>query len=327
MFQTVTGYSIDKSEPQNLCKQCFEDLLVSYSFKKRCDETQAALEKLVTKVETIVEVKEEKQELEIEQVDDISFEIVSEVDAKPESEPEEYEDYEAIDDDPDYQSPVKQTDQQCLFCDQTFKTKKGFNAHLNDTHTEFLTATCTGCNKPQLPQLLDEHHNKCDRYSRKQQVVCSFCGIFLKKAQLQKHVHSLHGDPNLTFECDLCHAKVRTKASVVSHMRNLHLPPSWKCKECGEVFKSNSGLLRHRRIAHVEKYGLLSCKYCDFKTTTHSNLRCHTLAHIGEPGKNHKCPHCNMKFYQKHQLNSHLATHTNDVSTITICCEGKLLKI
>lgn len=327
MFQKVTGYSIGDSEPQNFCKKCSDDLIISFKFKQRCEKTQQVfhnhlkdLKWGVIKLEQceIIDSDDNDRDYEppkielIETIEKLKEESDSHV-LIPEVDIHE-------DCDGDYLPPAPPIPKEirCFFCNVQLKSKFALRSHVFEQHKEKLTEKCSGCRQMFCPQLFQQHISTCGKYIKHQRVICNFCGEMFSNSHLPKHIKYVHEAPEL-FTCDLCGLKnIKNKDALQSHMRNLHLPPSWRCVECLVVFKSNSALFRHRRIEHPDKYKLLVCKYCDFKSATHSNLRVHTLSHLGETAKKHKCSFCSMRFHQKHHLTFHEATHSNLVSFIRI---------
>lgn len=205
----------------------------------------------------------------------------------------------------------------CPFCDVRLKNMSTLKHHLTNVHPEQRTLKCMFCDVYSFTQeLLQSHQFKCKGYQEhmeQEELVCPYCPVTkIGKKKLNAHVVACHTRHTNTvpFECDICKKLLKTKSSLHSHMKIMHLEKQMlKCDFCGEHYKSISGLKYHISQYHSQT-DTFSCHLCDFETKQEFLLRRHLKRHMGE--KNHVCQECGRAFGSLDSLKNHMLVHTDE---------------
>uniref|UniRef100_A0A336LRW5 CSON001758 protein n=1 Tax=Culicoides sonorensis TaxID=179676 RepID=A0A336LRW5_CULSO len=297
-FEKVTGFSIQDTEPQNICFKCSRKLNSAYDLIKVAENTQEILGGIYPKIE-VTEIKVE-----------IDPELKMNVDEDPE-ESEEKNDNINSDSDSNPQSDTenvqvkKKVDKskKCYFCQKTFKRPSSLLKHMNAFHSKERNKSCEFCSKKfffdtQLekhvkycksrPKTLEECNEKSEylrRYLKnyRQRIVCPVCGILATKEHWKIHEKPPEDEIVLAkqYICDLCGLTLGTRPGMEKHMKYSHLNHKAKCKFCVASFKNPSALSRHYRKFHSDITQEYRCRYCDFSTKGEHEIRRHRTIHTG----------------------------------------------
>ncbi|XP_069676003.1 gastrula zinc finger protein XlCGF26.1-like isoform X2 [Periplaneta americana] len=141
----------------------------------------------------------------------------------------------------------------------------------------------------------------------KKKFVCIECGKqFIQKQHLISHMRTHTGErPFMCKECGKTFAQtVHLKNHQITHTR---LKP-FSCSECGKCFAQNIHLKNHLSTHTGEKpYG---CNLCGKTFAQNVHLKNHLSTHTGE--KPFRCTECGKTFAQNIHLKNHLSTHTHE---------------
>jgi uncharacterized Zn-finger protein len=139
---------------------------------------------------------------------------------------------------------------------------------------------------------------------------------------------------NSSHECKVCHKKLTSKSSLISHVKANHAKktaPSGKtiitksivtaaatkttkskkihhCSHCDKVFTESGNLSRHKRVHSGKKP--YQCTQCDKAFSRVDVLKKHERVHTGE--KPHRCTQCNKAFPRSDSLRVHVRIHTGE---------------
>ena len=146
---------------------------------------------------------------------------------------------------------------------------------------------------------------------------CHVCDQrFTGKFGMQVHVKNVH--EKLTFDCEFCGKKLRSKASLTHHIKSHHLNPAKvACLFCDEIFDHKSLILGHLIEAHATRSetDAFECNFCHENFQTEKSIRRHIKLKHNE-GK-FKCEHCEKVFDRK----SYLHNHTRSVHEKFLQCD------
>lgn len=85
--------------------------------------------------------------------------------------------------------------------------------------------------------------------------------------------------PVVTYECDLCDYRSRSKFMHVMHMHRKHgfalKMPEFRCNVCRKLFASNRSLKKHNRNSHHKRTTAtrFNCPFCDFGCNAKMKMR------------------------------------------------------
>ena len=181
---------------------------------------------------------------------------------------------------------------------------------------------------------------------KKKQWLCSSegCGIFFNsKKVLNRHKLEEHGiegelsicsickfeSPNVhslarhmavhtverNFSCDECGEKFKYERSIGKHkmMHQRILQKNLVCQigDCKEAFKNKRQFHHHQRKDHrdFKKRSNSICKICDFDSRSKNNLARHMVKHTKE--KQYMCHECDKSFAWENGLINHVKIHKN----------------
>lgn len=218
------------------------------------------------------------------------------------------------------------------------------------THTGRYPFSCTQCERAfafrfQLTLHVRRQHRPGGP------LVCPHCPRnFVAEDAHATHV-ALHGAPHAaSLECGDCHRLYETPRLLEKHQASTHGPPPntrFGCALCGKRFRTSSGIVAHRRVAHPDqgstettshtaavvrshvrswahrpgrRYGCsrwkYSCEPCGRFFKFDGSLRAHRVFFHGIEGEateERNCPECNKSFQTELSLAMHLRTHTHEV--------------
>lgn len=188
-------------------------------------------------------------------------------------------------------SHTKEQPFQCNDCGLKFSLKFNLQRH-QAVHTREFLHVCEYCGAgfmqpKELQSHLERHLNEDKPHA------CNTCGqSFASTAFLENHMNRIHAntfpdkvrkvglpdDQKLEFECRTCHAKVKSKRALVSHMKT-HIERPFLCNDCGKRFNSKDDLEKHQRIHTGERP--YCCEFCNKRFRQLAPLRNHRRIHTG----------------------------------------------
>ncbi|KXJ68254.1 hypothetical protein RP20_CCG004755 [Aedes albopictus] len=132
--------------------------------------------------------------------------------------------------------------------------------------------------------------------------VCAQCGLtFRYPGELEHHKVAHTGEKK--FQCTNCPKAYSNWDSFRRHVNNHKVPADkYKCKICGDIFKTRNGLKRH--TLHHTGERPHKCPHCPATFTVPSGLRCHLLTHTDE--EKLQCPICRKPFKRNAALKQHI---------------------
>lgn len=150
---------------------------------------------------------------------------------------------------------------------------------------------------------------------------CNICGKrFHYITYLKEHKAAVH-ENKYQHQCAECGKIVKTKTSLVSHMKQFHseTPPKYTCKTCGKVFRQKGNMKTHMFSHSQEK--LFSCTYCGKKFKYPDQLNRHRLEHTMT--NKLQCEHCGKKFVKGYELRKHIQIFHSGLMYMCDSCNAK----
>lgn len=206
----------------------------------------------------------------------------------------------------------------CEICGARFNLQINFERHLKK-HTQTDTLyKCRFCPKVFANEMSVEQHEKLHEVIDPTRTHhCHECGkVFTTAGFLKKHIERFHlglmnynKSPRVPFECELCGKVLSCKATLYSHLKNVHdkNQKSFTCEICGKVLKTKTSLELHTNYHNGNCP--FKCGICGKAFTNATTLKSHSLIHTNE--RPHECQVCHKTFKQKPHLTTHILTiHT-----------------
>ena len=144
----------------------------------------------------------------------------------------------------------------------------------------------------------------------KENLKCLDCDVRFTSAIAKKyHETSQSKERGVVEHCDYCEFRSCTKAGLTRHSRQVHKKyqqQNYKltCLDCDVKFKQIHLKKYHETSKAKKKGGIERCEYCEFRSCTKSGLARHTRQVHIEKFKL-KCGDCGMKFLEDRHLNVH----------------------
>ncbi|KAL3267983.1 hypothetical protein HHI36_007118 [Cryptolaemus montrouzieri] len=202
---------------------------------------------------------------------------------------------------------------ECQICGLRFNLENNLERHLKIHAQDVKAYRCQYCPKVFTRRLMLEQHEKLHGTTN---YLCTECGkVFTSGGFLKKHVERYHlGLANQKnqrgpHECELCGKVLSCKATLYSHMRNVHEKTQklFPCVICGKVLKTKTSLELH--VNYHTGNCPFKCDICGKAFTNATTLKSHSLIHTDE--RPYSCHICHKTFKQKPHLNTHILTiHT-----------------
>ena len=189
-----------------------------------------------------------------------------------------------------------------------------------------------------------KHTRHMSKHSNSRPHKCAVCTKgFKTSAHLARHME-IHDEPVNLHACSLCDYKARTKPYLKIHYIRKHTEDySYKCEQCGKMFKvqsdytthvkdhdtescvcdicgssypSKSSLYFHKYYKHKTKVKKYQCTTCKKKFKSQKNLDSHMELHKLK----YVCEQCGMESKTKYGLTKHLRTHSGEKSYLCAIC-------
>lgn len=149
---------------------------------------------------------------------------------------------------------------QCNFCSKTFNSNINRKEHEN-THTGNRPYKCKICSRPFAARRNVSAHERRHKAHRPHQ--CKVCKkTYTEKRLLDEHAraHLPDTDPHRFFPCKMCDVKLKSKPSLLYHIRTIHHRTNFECDYCQRQFKRKDVLSQHM-IVHfdLKPYKCNSC--------------------------------------------------------------------
>ena len=166
---------------------------------------------------------------------------------------------------------------------------------------------------------------------------CALCpNIYDHFKKLQEHMNVHYGNYN----CEICNAPFVNKRTCKGHMAR-HTQGEFSCRFCQKVFDTNIKKTCHEKNMHIIDHKRNKCPHCDEKFVSYTQRNEHMVKeHGAEPmvfkclacdntytaketltrhikrnhllERTHECQQCDMTFFRKKELNSHMLKHTGE---------------
>lgn len=301
MFEYATQIiTPDGNYPVNICCSCLEELVISYKFKRKCEENHEVL----TKLQMTKEVPVMQLPVSLEKP-----KLVPRVNGTlKEGEPEALE---------------KIADRlSCNNCPAVFYTRADLRDHTLQEHlAEGLYRYCEVCQmtvvKTRFKQHLQQQHGIED-----ENLVCIECSLmYPTENELQKHKARVH-DVKYIYRCRFCQLGYMTVGNLVAHVQKEHsCTPGFQCAHCNFTAYSKYAMRVHVTL-HAKKT-LFHCQICNNQKSfrTAIALRNHEIsAHSVD--KPFQCSKCFRMYKSSKALHAHKTVHNPSQYECPVC--GKI---
>ena len=195
---------------------------------------------------------------------------------------------------------------QCAMCEKEFKFFKLLSEHMSEHYRNYVCSVCERAfiNKQSM-QTHSYRHNKGV-------FKCSHCPkVFDSRPKRSVHERVVHALSNKTRKCSFCSERFATKDLVQNHEVKAHgvKPTVYSCQACNKSYHSQSSLITHRKRFHL-MLRPHKCTYCDMAFFSKIELRSHIVTHT--KSRDFKCEMCPTSFVNKCSLNQHVRGQLDD---------------
>ncbi|XP_065365674.1 zinc finger protein 836 [Calliphora vicina] len=251
--------------------------------------------------------EDEKPELELEKLSELSSrevkvsdnEVVKELNQEEDEMKEEYDGDDVdmdrdwsledknseTDSDPDDKnSPKDELPFPCLTCKRSYRSKHSLQKHNYSVHNP---------NKPAKKPKEPKAEHKCDQCNE----------VFRSARDLRGHKWKHTG-----IFCDICGKPFTQTGNMMRHKIRHTGIKAHKCKECDKEFFTDKELKSHM-ICHTGLMPVI-CEICGKRCRDRGVLTAHMRRHTGE--RPAKCDVCGKSFFSFHDLNVHAVTHSSE---------------
>lgn len=325
LYEYVTGFKIDETGPQKLCRQCTDDLLVALEFKKRCEKSEEILggnvrikteyleeadsfEEIETKAdpESILFVTSENWDDQVLEKPTSQRLMKKEQSAIFEDEVETLNESDYVQNDEDSETATSQDEEEKREKREKLSKSKRSKA-----------VTCPYCVHSKVYKDKDNLRKHCRKVHQDQKLKCPDCDeTFYLSYQLKRHRRTAHEkksysrskssyDPSKQEKSICCHCgKIMAAHYMDRHINDVHLKAhvQYTCDICKTIMHTKGGLISHMRRKHMDvKY---ECSYCKEAFPSYGirrthELRFHTFAY------KFSCNLCGHKFISNRDLRKH----------------------
>lgn len=332
LYEYVTGFKIDETGPQKLCRPCTNDLMVALDFKKRCEKSEEILsgnvrikteyleeadnfEEIETKAdpESILFVTSENWDDQVIEKPTTHRQLKREHSVISEDEVETFIESDYVQNEEDSETETSQDEEQ-----EREKREKISKSKVKKA------VTCPYCVHSKIYKDKDNLRKHCRKVHQDQKLKCPDCDeTFYLSYQLKRHRRTAHEkksysrsktsyDPSKQEKSICCHCgKIMAAHYMDRHINDVHLKAhvQYTCDICKTIMHTKGGLISHMRRKHMDvKY---ECSYCKEAFPSYGirrthELRFHTFAY------KFSCNLCGHKFISNRDLRKHRVTHTGE---------------
>lgn len=346
LYEYVTGFKIDETGPQKLCRKCTDDLLVALEFKKRCERSEEILSGSVRVKTEFLDGDDSFEEIETKADPESILFVTSTNWDEPIQSPQiiiekptttqrhvkrERSD---ISEDEDMDELVEP---ETLIESDYGGNEDGGETETSDSEEEererrektskskkSKPVTCPYCVHSKIYKDKDNLRKHCRKVHQDQKLKCPDCNeSFYLSYQLKRHRRTAHEkksysrskssyDPSKQEKSICCHCgKIMAAHYMDRHINDVHLKAhvQYTCDLCKTIMHTKGGLISHMRRKHMDvKY---ECSYCKEAFPSYGirrthELRFHTFAY------KFSCNLCGHKFISNRDLRKHRVTHTGE---------------
>lgn len=315
-----------------ICEKCYKNLIQSFEFRTKSQETQAQLIERLGKIEFKQEIDEDLGP--VDSILNVSGSKISsdksipiEIEVKPFDIgiPRWSDEDDDFDDDGEYFTvpasspfPVKQKRKKKI------KKKPSSNIKIEkDDHIDWNGYCCLSisCNEIfQTPKELTKHYEEM-KGNESHQWGCDLCEkLFITRQALFRHLRQHHKE----IKCEECNEIFIGKNLLEEHIKKLHKTDNNEvCSQCGKVFATRKQLNVHRKCVHENEMNFV-CHFCGKNMFTKINLENHLRVHTQERPFKCTIEGCEKRFKQQGQVRRHVMTHTTEQNYSCEVCGIKI---
>uniref|UniRef100_A0A336LW58 CSON001760 protein n=1 Tax=Culicoides sonorensis TaxID=179676 RepID=A0A336LW58_CULSO len=214
-FVECTGFVVEPSEPQKICKFCAGELKIAFSFREKCKKTQGELGNCfkIEEIQIKSEFNDEGYELQCLQNVEISL-------AKPAKKSKTL---------PSNQRKQKQTTQNteryfCDLCGSSYKFRRHLKDHYDLKHRDEKKFQCPQCDSQQTTQLLKLHLKHQHRANPEDY------DLNIEPLTVKKNGEKSEEETNNRYKCDLCQKLYKRREHLKDHYSAKH--PDEELHQC-----------------------------------------------------------------------------------------------
>nr|CAI5823498.1 unnamed protein product [Callosobruchus analis] len=189
----------------------------------------------------------------------------------------------------------------CRYCNTTFNSERGLDAHVVNKHPEFITSVSRKIHECKICFYKTIHLTTFNRHTSTYPETASSYGLSsTAKSKYARKQHPIVSEKTgrKTFSCYSCNYTVYRKCQLSNHMQ-VHQ---------NKTFVDSIGRQRFNVIASVSSE-LYECKICPYKTSNKSDHLKHISRHPETAkttyNKLFTCVHCESSFKSKRSLDDH----------------------
>ncbi|KAH7969536.1 hypothetical protein HPB52_019312 [Rhipicephalus sanguineus] len=208
----------------------------------------------------------------------------------------------------------------CTLCDRAFTFRFQLTLHMRRQHRPGGPLMCPHCPRHFIAEDSHRAHVALHGAPHAKGLECTQCKrLYETPRLLEKHQASVHSSQATRFTCKVCNKRFRTSSGIVAHRRVAHLDSHGGTNEKTPAKQASS----NKNWAHRpgRKYGCsrwkYSCEPCGRFFKFDGSLRAHRVFFHGIEGKTTEeklCPECGKAFQTELSLAMHLRTHTQEVN-------------
>lgn len=208
----------------------------------------------------------------------------------------------------------------CTLCERAFTFRFQLTLHMRRQHRPGGPLMCPHCPRHFISEDAHTAHVALHSAPHAKGLECTQCKkLYETPRLLEKHQASVHNGQATRFTCNLCSKRFRTSSGMVAHRRVAHLDSYGGTNEKSTAKQA----VPVKSWAHRpgRRYGCsrwkYSCEPCGRFFKFDGSLRAHRVFVHGIEGKTAEekfCPECGKAFQTELSLAMHFRTHTQEVN-------------